>query len=128
MKKVIFVIDDSETDFILAKKIFLAFNSDIELKHFISGESAIRAIEEIEDEKDLPKYIFVDLEMPVMDGFEFLDELESKNLIKDFEVIMLTHSRYLADIESFDKQKISREFIRKPLKVEDISRILEGEY
>lgn len=128
MRKVIFIVDDSETDFILSEKIIREFNPEIDLKYFSSGESAIRALEEIEDEADFPKFMFVDLDMPVMDGFEFLEELESKKMANRSEVILLTHSRYLSDIESFDKQKVSREFIRKPLKVEDIRRILGDKF
>ncbi len=63
--------------------------------------------------------------MPVMDGFEFLQEYNELNFMEACPiVIMLTSSSYPADIEKAHKLSVS-EYISKPLDEDAISTLLK---
>ena len=117
-KNEIFLLDDnSDTNF---------YNEDVvqetELFETIGVyESALKVIKEIteriEQNKAIPGHFIVDVKMPEMDGFEFIDELEI--LLEDFEeyptVFVLTTSNHKRDHEQFSKSFLAKSYLVKPL-------------
>ncbi len=89
-------------------------------------DSPVKLLEEITEriEKGSPiaGYFLVDIKMPEMDGFEFIDELEI--LLEDFDdqpvVYMLTTSNHKRDHEQFEKSYLAKKYLLKPLMVETI--------
>lgn len=82
----------------------------------------------------LPNIIFLDLEMPEMDGFNFLEDyIQLKEVIdSDFKPLVVIVSAHL-DFKNFDKSKRYKTYgvldhIKKPIDLEDINSLLEEHF
>src|ERR1700742_4250180 len=74
-EKNIFLIDDDKLFVFLTKKSIQEADIVAHIKEFGDGQAAIEYIKEIASNAELlPDIIFLDLSMPIMDGWEFLKE------------------------------------------------------
>ncbi len=116
-----FIIDDSEVDLFVQKKF-------IEMRKFagqvVTFSSPTQALEVLNASKDgdVPGLVFLDLNMPLLNGFEFLDRVRdiSNDVFGRMKVVILTSSNSSADQErarSFDN--VIR-FISKPLTMQGL--------
>jgi len=85
----------------------------------VTAENGQKALEKLEDTKNQPSLILSDVMMPVMDGFQFLKELKSKDNLRHLPVVMLTAR---ADIQ--DKLRALRtgvdDYLLKPFEEEEL--------
>lgn len=125
VKKLIFIVDDSEADRLILEKELMKVENELDLRFYENGEEALKDLRVLFNNGKVPCAIFVDIDMPVMDGFEFLDEMDDEFDGIESKVIVLTHSKFVKDVENFGKQKISKSFINKPLQSEEIAKLLE---
>lgn len=112
------LVDDNDTDNFISKRIIeiTKFANRVEVKN--SGKSALDYLRENQDNVDnLPNLIFLDINMPIVDGFVFLYEFEKFNdLIKDkCKVIILSSSDNKRDIDKIVNNNHVIKFITKPL-------------
>ena len=112
------LVDDNDTDNFISKRIIeiTKFASRVEVKN--SGKSALDYLRENQDDLDnLPNLIFLDINMPIVDGFVFLYEFEKFNdSIKDkCKVIILSSSDNKRDIDKIVNNNHVIKFITKPL-------------
>lgn len=125
MLEVIIVDDDQIVVFIQKKMIT---NSEI-ASNPISFNRAQAALEHIiKDQKsELQKdyLILLDINMPEMDGWDFLDCLESYEKKLNYHVIMVTSSIDRKDKEKAKKYTTVRYFIEKPISAFDCEKIKE---
>ena len=97
--RTVVLIDDNEVDNIITKKYLL----DIDFaENIVIKSSAIKALDYLRtiEEKNIPEIIFLDIRMPEMDGFEFLERytyLDDK-IKKKSKIIMLSSSLDHEDI------------------------------
>ncbi len=124
----ILLIDDDPINNFLNKKIINEFvSSEIKVKDFLSPEDALKMlIHQSKNEKEeLPEIIFLDINMPEMSGFEFLD-LYIKNGLNLLPIVVYILSSSLDpyDIEISNSYAVIKEFISKPLEAETVKRIL----
>jgi len=84
-RRVLLVDDDPEVQTLLTKGLAL---DDLELHCVSNGEEALLFLE-----RDTPAAVLLDLRMPVMDGFEFLDRMRKSRYHKGLPVIAITVKR-----------------------------------
>jgi len=131
----ILVVDDNESDRMLAQ--FAIEDAGVTKKIFFSndGEDAINFMKEYDlykkKEGDLypPNVVLLDINMPKMNGFEFLEEYERLNADERYQsliVLMLTSSHSDEDKERANKYSAVKGFITKPITEERIAEIVAG--
>lgn len=116
MKNVLLIDDDSTFQFI--GKALLKYVG-IPPENIQSALSGKHAMDLLTSDKSLPDLILLDLNMPIMDGFGFLDafnKLEHPEKTKS-KIIVLTSSHNAADMERVRKFGITK-YMTKPLQEE----------
>lgn len=121
----LFVVDDDPLYKMIARRLFNDFAGDVEIKLFDNGEDALNGFKNLE-ENQLPSIIMLDIEMPVMDGWEFLEEFckipaEKR---KNTRICIVTSSISNGDIEKAGTFPEIVDYIPKPLTGEKLLRIL----
>lgn len=100
MKYRFMLIDDDGIFNMLNKKVITESGMAEEIIVHTSAEDALRTLDsELESGKPLPHVLFLDIRMPLMDGFEFLEELRkrSSDQLGSMSIFMLTSSLDLND-------------------------------
>ena len=114
----VMLVDDNDTDNFISKRIIeiTKFAKQVEVKN--SGKSALDYLAENQNNpENLPNIIFLDINMPVVDGFVFLYEFEKlKELVRTrCKVIILSSSDNKRDIDKIVNNNYVIKFITKPL-------------
>lgn len=68
--------------------------------------------------------IFLDINMPVMDGWEFLDQLQSNEQLQAYRVIMMTSSTNDSDRQKAKSYTQISDFFIKPLNIEQLQALV----
>lgn len=120
-KHVLLVDDDYVSNFIadhLLSKLDVCDN----VSFCRNGDEALKFLKETED---FPELIFLDINMPVMDGFEFIETFKDLNLDKNrTRIIIYTASFTTRDVEMLQAIGFS-DFIVKPLTEEKLLNLLK---
>jgi len=119
-----FIIDDSEVDLFVQKKF-------IELRQFagevVTFNSPTQALEILGSAtyKDAEGLVFLDLNMPMINGFEFLDKARemSSGIFNRMKVVILTSSNSIADQERAMSFANVITFMSKPLTVQSLDSL-----
>jgi CheY-like chemotaxis protein len=121
MKKItsILIIDDSESEHIIAKYAIEAYDAQIQIYSAFDGQEALDLLTTLTVQPDV---ILLDINMPGMDGHEFLVEYE-KTDYKSSVVAMLTSSDQESDRKKCLKYPFVRQYLFKPLEVKDLQTI-----
>ena len=126
MKRVIniLLVEDDNLDQMEVQRTLEKKNIMHKLKVARNGEDAIRALQQKDSDSfaGKPDIILVDLNMPKMNGFEFLGHLKRNEEWRDIKVFVLTTSEEKEDKVAAAALGVSG-FITKPLKLESPSSI-----
>lgn len=114
----VMLVDDNDTDNFISKRIIeiTKFARHVEVKN--SGKAALDYLKENEGDVDMiPSVIFLDINMPIVDGFVFLYEFEkfSEMIRNKSKVIILSSSDNKRDIDKIVNNNYVIKFITKPL-------------
>ncbi len=125
---IVMLVDDNDTDNFISKRIIeiTRFSDEVIVKS--SGKSALDYLEENKDNPEaIPDIIFLDINMPIVDGFVFLYEYEKfSNTIKDkCRVIILSSSDNKRDIDKIINNDFVIKFVTKPLTEKTLEEIKE---
>ena len=100
--------------------------SSLELSHSITeAKTADKALEILEDRNNIPDIILLDLNMPKINGIEFLSIIKKDIDLNHIPVIILTTSNNKKDLLECYKLGIAG-YILKPLKYEDYVTKIES--
>lgn len=120
-KNLIMVVDDSLTIRKVSEKFLRKNGYD-----FISAENGLEAIKYLEN-NILPGFILMDIEMPVMDGFEAIKRIKQTEHTKDIPVIFIS-SRAVDKHINYAKSIGALNFLGKPFNEDKLLAILSGNY
>ena len=129
LSKEIWVIDDDAYFQLLAGKTLQKIDNDILLIKYNDGEDAILSIKErIEQSKPLPDLIFLDINMPLTSGWEFLDMFQT--LISQIttlpEIYLISSSIFDLDFETARSYDFLAGHLIKPIYKEKLEEILNS--
>ena len=124
-KRIILVDDDVITNLINTK--IITMNTPHKVEAFTNGNEALEQIYNGLDKSadKFPDIIFLDINMPVMDGWEFLEQFEKIPLAtrRKCSVFLLTSSIDSEDIEKSKTHQSVCDFISKPLTANKIKTL-----
>ncbi len=95
MTQTILIIDDSQDDVLITKRVLSRIRQDIRTEVAFSGEKGLALLR---DGGALPSLILLDLKMPGMGGLEVLRVIRSDKRLKDIPVVVVTHSALESDV------------------------------
>lgn len=118
----IFHIDDDEDDAEIFLSAALEASDQVTVEAFYDARIALERLAIL---PALPDAIFLDLNMPIMDGFQFLKELRGRTALKAIPVIILSTSSHQDTIEA-TKELGADGFITKPSDYNQLVTILRS--
>jgi CheY-like chemotaxis protein len=126
----VMVVDDALIDRVVAKKVMTrhAFAQEV-----IAVESAMDALEYLnmhnKKTDELPCLIFLDINMPEMSGFDFLDEYQKlpDDIKRKCIIVMLSSSLHPEDEQRALSSPYVHKFLSKPLNADKLREIEQEE-
>jgi CheY-like chemotaxis protein len=119
------LVEDSEDDAFFFGRTLQKSGITCSLHHVTDGAQAIEYLRDASrDPQHFPRAIFLDLKMPVVNGFEVLDWMRTQAFPAPLEVIVLSGSEH-----PYDKERATQlgatDYLVKPVKVDDFRRALQ---
>ncbi|WP_345951376.1 response regulator [Mucilaginibacter sp. PAMB04274] len=126
MKPAFIIIDDSELDCFIIQKIIQHIDSNFNFKIYRSAQKALDALKKVTEEDYVFGLIVLDINMPMMNGFEFIEAFEKlPSGIKDkYRIVVLSSTRNPGDIARLSTYKSVESFIDKPITKEKLYALL----
>ena len=123
------IVDDSDSDVYLARYYIEENQATDAIITAADGQAALDLLGDLVANKQaLPNVILLDINMPRVDGFEFLGRLEDTEVYKHHSepvvVVMLTSSDHGNDRNRADQFRFVRDYITKPLMETHVEKLL----
>ncbi len=118
----IFLAEDDEDDKLLFVEALSEIDKSVVVTYAADGKKLMDILRQ--DPKPMPDLLFLDLNMPIRNGYECLDEIRSNDsALKNLHVIVLTTSRQKENIEAVYQLGASH-YIVKPSSYSGLKSIL----
>lgn len=118
------IIDDDEVVLFLAQLVINQYNKIGRLDSYTKADEALQDL--LSGKIIKPDVILLDLNMPVMDGWEFLDTLQQYSLLNKIPIAILTSSIDPSDKKKSTNYKNVVEFISKPLSQDKLENLISN--
>ena len=123
----VFVVDDDKIFHFIIKKLLLSNNIDVSPSFFENGLEAIQGIKsKLDNGETPPDLILLDINMPVLDGWQFLEEFK---LLKEFIkeeicIYIISSSDHAVDRSRANDFKAEiKDYYLKPITIEGLKAI-----
>ncbi len=123
----ILLVDDDDVTNFLSKEMLRIYMAAPKIDIALNGQEAIDFLLTHANEPDrLPNLILLDINMPIMDGWDFLSEFEKsyKPGFEKINIIMFTSSVYYEDIDRARGSAFVKNIYSKPLDEQKIKEII----
>lgn len=122
----IMIIDNDQVNSFVLKNIINRNYSDAEISLFPDGADALKNLEERNAKNQpFPDVILLDIYMPIMNGFEFLERYTDKFSHKESSIFAMSNSLSKEDQTRANEFSVVKGFITKPLIYNNIQFIIE---
>lgn len=127
--KLIMLVDDDSTTNFLHEDLISEMDITQEIIVAINGKEALEKLNELCLKKQCPDLILLDINMPVMSGFEFLEKFNEMNPGGGYpaKIVILTSSSYPGDAKKAQELRVT-EYISKPLEENSLEMILSKHF
>lgn len=108
----VYIIDDDHINNIICKKVITDLHPNAEVSTFLSAKEALQ---EFTNTSSRPNLIFLDINMPEVDGWQFLEAIKPTVAEGGPKIIMLTSSIAAQDREKANAHPLAFGLLTKPL-------------
>ena len=129
MINTICIIDDDDIYQFASKRIIQKFDSSIKVIAYRNGMEAMTAFTKfIQMNKALPDVILLDINMPIMDGWQFMEEYSKikSGVGNDVHIYITSSSLDINDVKRAEASEGVKGFLSKPLSIETILKTAQG--
>jgi CheY-like chemotaxis protein len=127
----VWVIDDAKLDSIIIKLSIQKIYKDAQVKLISNGNAAIELLVELAgiESLELPDVLLLDLDMPGMNGWEFLDQLKSLNIesLRRVQVFIVSGTISPTDVKKSLSDPFVTNYFHKPIGLDTLRSIFEAE-
>jgi CheY-like chemotaxis protein len=122
----VMIIDDNVIDLYITKRLVIKNNFGKKVLEFTTADEALKYLQDHQEELSmLPQIIFLDIYMPIMSGFEFMEAYDKlpASLKKNCTVFIISSTIDEHDIARSNKDKNITAFHVKPITKEFLNSI-----
>ena len=124
---IVALVDDDQIYQFTASKTLELTKSVRAIQTFLMAEEALQYLRSNASTSDqLPDYIFLDINMPIKDGWTFLEEFEhlSGSLSKRVVIYMVSSSIDPRDVDRASRHPHIKEYVTKPITLDKFARLI----
>lgn len=120
------VIDDDPIYIFAIKRLFKRKNFTSNFIIYNNGNEAFKGIKErLKNGEQLPDIILLDINMPVMDGWQFLEDYKTLKIEKKIPIYVTSSSIKKSDVEKAQGDNFVRNYVNKPINKENLDFLIE---
>lgn len=121
-KTKILVVEDNIVNEKVIERMLAKYGIDCDIAR--NGQEGVDRFKEAIDKDSPYRLVFMDMQMPVMDGLTATKKIKKLKTDHKYDIVALTANSFKDDINSCFEAGMS-EFMPKPLKIEDLERVLD---
>lgn len=127
----VLLVDDDEINNFISIKLIKKVLINADIMACLNGKYAIDQLIQIQrtEPGNMPDYILLDINMPIMNGWEFLDNFSRLDIdpIGKSKIYIISSSVFSNDINKAKSYPVVKDFVSKPLNVEKIRELFVTE-
>lgn len=126
----VFVVDDDKIFHFIIKKLLTSNNININPSYFLNGLEALEGLKnKLDTGENQPDLILLDINMPILDGWQFLEEFKKlkDKLKKEITIYIISSSNNQTDLDKAEvfSNEVQNYYL-KPISVDEIKSIFQN--
>ena len=125
------IIDDSKLDCFIAEKVIKNTGKCESVRSFLQAKEALEFISKSPaTPSDYPTIVLVDIQMPIMNGFEFVEAFEKLpfDITKNYSIYVISSSMNDNDVSRIHNYYSVKQFLNKPITSNNLSLLLAKDF